>query len=640
MLIILPLAVFLTAWLLLLADQETRQSAVASWRAAWLIAAILLGGFVALSSEALSLVGWLSRPALAAVWGAALAGLLLYGVWRARLLVGFRRLWQQIAAFPWRSWESLPVLVIGLYVTALFVVALLSPPNTNDSLAYHMSRVAHWAQNHDLAHYATPIERQIWMPPWAEMAALHLYLLAGSDRAVNLVQWLSMITSLVGVSLIAARLGAPRNGQLFVALFCVTLPMGVLQATSTQNDYVNAGWVVCLVYFAITAHHRRLTPGEWLCLSASFGLGLLTKGTFIAYALPFLIGLLIATLRRGGWRATVGAAALGLIVTLTLNAGAWGRNLQTYGFPLGPPDEIANHSNTIFDPGVWVSNALRNSTLHLGTPWSVINTPLRQGVEMVLQWIGQDANDPRTTLTTPYRVKRSFHEDYAGNPWHFLLIPLGLGWLILSRERGGRGPAVIYAIGVLAAFWVFSALYKWQPTGSRLQLPFFVAWAPAAGAILAQVKLQKVRPILATVLVLAGLWPLLSNPSRPLLPTSKGVSILTTPRDELLFINTPEVMSGYLSIIDATQATGCRAIGLALDSHDGEYIFWALLAPQGSGIHLEHIQVLSSLAGYLPTDFRPCAIIATLGGIDNTYGLPAASTHYGGYTLYAAPSPP
>jgi hypothetical protein len=55
-------------------------------------------------------------------------------------------------------------------------------------MSYHLARVAHWGQNHTVAFYPTHIVRQLYQPPWAEYAMLHLYILAGGDRLANLVQ--------------------------------------------------------------------------------------------------------------------------------------------------------------------------------------------------------------------------------------------------------------------------------------------------------------------------------------------------------------------------------------------------------------------------------------------------------------------
>ncbi len=686
---------------------------------------IFIASLIALSSEILSLFQALNRLTVALFWAALLAGLFL---WRGGgLYRGVRR--RSVMQSPSESAPS-PLcfgqrtslffamgrvgvgllLSVVFYVLILLLIALLSPPNTNDSLQYHLSRVAHWAQQGSLDYYPTPIDRQLWMPPWAELAVLQLYLLAGGDWLANTVQWACMLSSLVIGAFLARQLGASRAGQIFTIVCIVTLPMGILQATSTQTDYATALWLLILACFAVIAHQRCLSRLEWLSLSVAVGLGALTKGSYYPFALPLLAWLLISTLRQNASAAlqtttsvppfisrqrwslphsllpTLSAASFGFLIVLILNLGVWTRNFRAYGSPLGPFNSIANEK---FGPSVLVSNLLRNSTLHLATPYGVINGPIRQLVEGTLWLIGEDANDPLTTLDgNTYRVRHSNHEDYAGNPLHFLFIPVSFVILLRSRRRTEQwSAAVILGIALLCGFVLFSALYKWQTTGSRLQLPFFVAWMPLAGLALEQLASYKRHPdavvstashsplptshfplptFLSALLLIAGLFPLLANPSRSLYPTGPASLIDFTPaislrpRQDVLFVNIPEYQRGYTSVIEALKTlSGCQSIGLKIDSHDPEYPFWALLSPAAAAYpaaRIEHIDLGSGLvsrsdesagddrAPFARLDrgddldrFEPCAIICTYCTDSILYGLPLHSVHFGGYTLYANP---
>ena len=127
------------------------------------------------------------------------------------------------------------------------VVAWVTPPQTWDSLTYHLSRVAHWAQDRSIWHYATGIDRQTSMPPGAEELILNSYVLTQSDRLAAFPEWFAMLGSLIGVSLIAYYLGAKSTGQWLAAGFAATIPMGIVEASSTINDYVATFWVVCAV---------------------------------------------------------------------------------------------------------------------------------------------------------------------------------------------------------------------------------------------------------------------------------------------------------------------------------------------------------------------------------------------------------
>lgn len=616
----------------------------ARWRVAFLYAVIAWGILIGLSSEALGQLGLLRREWLGGFW---LVVFLVasFGIWWLRRTEIQRRSpAPSLTDGPFNITREKAAdygLFFGLifYVVVLYVIAIIAPPNTNDSLQYHMSRVMHWAQQGSLAFYPTPIERQLWMPPWAELGALHL-LLTGGDWAVNLVQWLCMVSSLIVGSLIASRLGAKRGGQILAAVACVTIPMGMLQATSTQTDYATALWLLALAYFAVTAHQRPLTTLEWLAAGAAVGLGALTKGSFYPFALPLLAWMGLVTLRRG-WKMTVKAAVLGALMVVLLNAGVWGRNWQAFGSPFGPPADVASLSNEKFGPGVLVSNLLRNLTLHLGTPYGVINGPVREAVEGTLHLIGEDANDPLTTLSeNPYRVRRSRHEDSAGNPLHLGLFVLAGVMLILAGRAKSISPytngeqisaARWLWIALALGFLIFSSLYKWQSTGSRLQLPFFVAAMPLAGLALERLPWKWLRTAAGIILLISGLSLLFDNPSRALWPSEGSAGLLTQPRQEVLFANSPEVMPGYLSIIEAAKSTGCREIGLMLDSHDPEYPFWALLSPSGQEVRLEH------MVGENLKSFQPCAVICTICSEPEMFGLPFHSNHFGGFILYANP---
>ena len=97
-----------------------------------------------------------------------------------------------------------------------------------------------------------------------------------------------MAVSLVGVSVIARQLGAGPRGQLLSAFVCATIPMGIMQASTTQNDHVAALWLVCLTS-ALLAIGSHSGPFPVLGAGASLGLALLTKGTANVFALPFVL---------------------------------------------------------------------------------------------------------------------------------------------------------------------------------------------------------------------------------------------------------------------------------------------------------------------------------------------------------------
>lgn len=259
--------------------------------------------FVVAVNETLTLCHGLTRTGLIAAWSG-LVAVLLAAAWRER-----RRAGTAVTAAagpatppPRHCWRGLVLLLpLSLMLAMVAVIAVIAPPNNWDSMAYHMARVMHWIQNQGIGHYPTHITRQVFMPPAAEWVILHLQLLSGSDRFANLVQWGALTGCVVGVSWIARLLGARYWGQIFAAVAAGTLPMALLQASSTQNDLVCAFWLVCGAAAGLNTVRGTASgmpapasgAGQpWWPVAAtgtSFGLALLTKGTAYPYALPFLL---------------------------------------------------------------------------------------------------------------------------------------------------------------------------------------------------------------------------------------------------------------------------------------------------------------------------------------------------------------
>ena len=245
-----------------------------------------------------------------------------------------------------RDWfEIAAISAFSLISLLLLVVAVIAPANNMDSLLYHMSRVMHWAQDQSLAHYPVGFEVQLTHPILAELSILQLRLLWGNDQLASLPQWLSLVISAIAVSLGARLLGAGRKGQLAAAAFAISIPIGILEATSTQNDYVTGMWLTILAVFVLSACQVEAGKAETLSIAAALGLGLLTKGTFYPYVVAWGIWLVIHWLRQRKPGLFLKRSLVIVFVVVLLNAGYWTRNLITYGGPLGPTEWVTDMSS-------------------------------------------------------------------------------------------------------------------------------------------------------------------------------------------------------------------------------------------------------------------------------------------------------
>ena len=226
----------------------SRRAGVRDMSEALVKAHLVIFAFIAVSTEALSAIHAISFPILLMAWFL----FLLVCVVAAALLL--RRKSQGFALPEWRAVTPLTALRAGalafLLATTL-ATAFLYPPNNWDSMTYHMARVAHWISNRNISFYPTAIPRQNFQMPLAEFAIMHLQLLTGADWYANLVQWVSFLVLVCLSPLTAVELGLSHRQQLLAAVVMATLPMAILQASSTQNDLVVSSFVMAFGLFML-----------------------------------------------------------------------------------------------------------------------------------------------------------------------------------------------------------------------------------------------------------------------------------------------------------------------------------------------------------------------------------------------------
>src|SRR3990172_5564090 len=595
----------LVAWALFLGFLRSRGF---GWRTAFLATAVLWGVSVTLLTELLSLFAALNRPWLAWGWTTLVlvAGVMFFrsGTFpKAQTIPTLSRLEKHIVA------------AISIISACTFVIAIVSPPNCGDCMTYHMSRVMHWLQQESIAHFPTNILRQIELNPWAEYAILQFQALSGGDHLANLVQWFSMAGCIIGVSLIASLFAATARGQLLAGLIAATVPMAILQSSSTQNDIVVSFWLVCLNVFGILSVRERSLAWTSL-MSLSLGLAVLTKGTAYVFSAPFLFWFFLQDVKRS-WRHAAGKYLLLGIIVLSVNLVHYQRNYQLFHSPLhsGP----AFYFNNRLTPAIAVSNISRNLAIHLLTPSETVNGFLMRPLRSLHSAIGIAIDDPGTTW--PGRTVETFalgiHEDVSGNPLHILLFMVTVAALACKKSLRSTLP---YVLAVLAGFFLYCIMLRWHPWASRLHLPLFLFFSPVAGLVVAGLGKGWIeRGVMLFLPILALPW-VLFNPSRPLVsvktPDRIFPSIFTISRQSQYFANNPYSEHEFLAASSLITSNRCKNIGLKSDDNSWEYQLWVLTRNNGmNGPRIEHVDVPNVSQTIPIPPFKPdCIVIMTYFG--------------------------
>lgn len=622
----IPLLFFICL-LLVLGNVQTELG----WRRTFLRTSLLWGGYAILILEPLSAFEMISPLYLALVWIIPTTGLCLK---LFQIVRQTRRLHLPSVKIPDSTLTRVLFAGIGLSLMITLIVAWIAPPHTADSLVYHMSRVAHWAQNQSIRPYATGIRFQNTMSQAAELIILHFYVLTGSDKMANLVQWFAMAGSLIGVSLVAVKLGANRSARTFSVVFAASLPMGIVQASSTMTDYVLAFWMICVASEVLhLIKDKTIKSSSGIFLGLAVGLAIATKPTSFSFLLPFVFLVVILLLRRLTVRRFFLISVLIVFVITTLNFAHYLRNYALYGNPLGFERTIQRHANELINAKVILSNTIRHASLHVGTIWPEVNDWIYQQIVKVHVKTGIDINDPRTTFTEFRILSPTTNENLAGNPIHALIILVSV---ILTVALWSRMDPItrIFAIAVFTGFIVFSTMFKYQIFGSRLQLPFFILSAPIIAIILSNIKNTWLIPLLGIVLIGTSFPWLFQISSRPIITKSEETqldNIFSASRIDLYFPN-PQSAAAYHHIADKIEDRDCSDIGLMLSGSSSEYLWWVLFGAPGEDLKLEWIVSDSPTAAYGDESFEPCAVICencpsewtTIRGLPLAQDVPAS----------------
>jgi hypothetical protein len=511
---------------------------------------------------------------------------------------------------PLQVWIAFAIAFICL---CTLVIALGAEPTNNDGMTYRLPRIEVWIQNSSTEHFFTNDERQIGYPPLAEYMLLQTRLLSGGDSFYMIVQWLAMASSLASVYHITLMLLGSKRLAWFAALFAATLPIGIVESTSVQNDYITAALLLGFVQgiVGIAKEDPESQRIAWCVFSGT--LAGATKPTAFLFGWGFAVWLGVLLMRRLSVRKLAASVTLaGMVLGLTLGTFAV-RNLHTFGSILPPTASVTT-------PGaIGIAVVADNVILGIGSNFFMgekrFDTDIIQrGFLQITSALGTDRQREASMtqgtkfspLAFPWYV---FHEDFAPNPLHTLFILLFAGFAIPATKETKRQDLIIYAMCCVVAVIAFSAGVRWQPWITRLQLPLFLLFAPLVAAGLGIFTRPWVIAVFATILTVAALGPLLFNPSRAVLPGWYPPFYLQD-RASLFFEGTPVLASPYMTTLQWLNHEHVRNIGTLSRGSHPDYPLWKYLSQERSSpLRIEPVKIGKHQPNRLLGPFRPEAVV-------------------------------
>ena len=237
--------------------------------------------------------------------------------------------------------------LIWIFLAAMMLVALINvfvavyvPPNSWDSMTYHLSRVGYWLQHKTLHHYYSQDFRQTSMPPNMEILFLWTIAFVKSDILVNLFSWFLYLGLGLLIYQTSRILGAEKHAALFSALVFLSLPIVVLASNSSKNDITVVFFTLAFFYYFHSGLKNR-DNGKLVISGIALGLAVGAKATIFFVAPGIVIASLVVAFSSkvkpaiyGKWLAY---CFLGILV---LGAYNYVQNYLSYANPFAPKSAV------------------------------------------------------------------------------------------------------------------------------------------------------------------------------------------------------------------------------------------------------------------------------------------------------------
>lgn len=527
---------------------------------------------------------------------------------------------REAAQRGWQTFRAAPyygiLLPIGIMVLGL---SLITTPYNWDSMTYHLPRIAYWAQNRSVEHYATNSIRQVCSPVLAEFVNLHVYILCrGHDQLFNLLQGMSYLTCAVMVGAIAGRLSANRIFRFLAMLLFMSMPIAYAEALTTQVDLFASVWMVFFVYRLLDyVDVKKAMRFDWLtvCRVGTMGLcvawGYLAKPSVCVGMVVFALWLLIVCIKRkdslrdlaGIFLSALPCVAAPLVPEIL-------RNFKSFDAYASPAAGAAQLVGTL-QPAYLFVNMIKNLSFNMPTPFvrngHEIFTKIAEGGAAFLRVELDASSISEGGRTYSLHEAGNYGCDTAVNPmvlWLFLFCVL---WVVLGLGRKKwKGCCRGYFAAATFSFLAFCMVLRWEPFVSRYMTAYLALLCPmiAAGMQMATDG-KRGRPFRWGIVGIVSLLCVVEavNLSRYHFDIWKGPA---RTRPYGYFAARYDEMAVYFPLVDQIKSGQYDEVGLYLmKADDFEYPFWEML----DDCRLEHVLVSNETAVYADEKFVPDCII-------------------------------
>lgn len=506
------------------------------------------------------------------------------------------------------------IVLVGLIVLFL---AFVTVPYNWDSMTYHLPRIAHWAQNQSVAHFATNDVRQLSSPVLAEFINVQVYILCGKrDNLLNLLQAFSYLVNAWLVYEIAIKIGCRKKFAALATLLFMTMPIAFAEALTTQVDLVASVWLLLFVYYFIDLYEAtEIIANEKIlkiCVKMGFcvSFGYLAKPSVNIGMVILAFFLLFKCIRRKDRVVELIKLIIGILPTVVLPLiPELCRNYHTFK-ALSDPVTGARQLIGTLRPNYLLVNLIKNFAQN----WSNIylydsNEWMTKIVMLIAAILKVDINDVRIAedgMTYIMQEAPTYSHDTAVNPVVMILSMIFFVWC-LFRIRNHREIGNKYSVWAMSLFIIFCGLVRWESFVTRYMLSYLAMLCPMIGwqiqTFTQESKREELRTVVVPIVYFLCLTELFSLCRYHQEQWHENASV----RPEDYFSQNKGIREEYLDTLSWVKEKGYQRIGIKLSGFNYEYPIWHIL--DNPEIQMEHVLVENASIMYADTEYVPDCIL-------------------------------
>lgn len=230
------------------------------------------------------------------------------------------------------------LLFLSVFFSVMFALFLIwfLPPNSHDVLTTHLSRVGYWLQNGTYLPFPSHNLFDLIYPLNPALQAAWVMVVAGSDRMVEIFQWLAALVCALAVFGLSRVMGDDRKSAAFKGLLFLSFPIVIMQSTTAQTDLVLAAFGSIGFYFFLSGFLESHN-GKLLVSALSIGLALGSKQLAFLLLPGFALAtiILIKIKNGNGHRLLIQWGLMSAAAFFVFGSQVYIINLLQYGNPLG-----------------------------------------------------------------------------------------------------------------------------------------------------------------------------------------------------------------------------------------------------------------------------------------------------------------